>query len=78
MGKKEKAAAAVVAVTAAAGMVAGTVIESPVELVEDVLPITDVQRQTRTMPLFRRNVRKGLPRKSASGSWDFLPLCGCW
>jgi len=44
MGKKEKAAAAVVAVAAAAGMVTGTVIESPVELVEDVLPITDVQR----------------------------------
>jgi len=44
MSKKQKAAAAAVAVAAAAGMVTGAVFESPAELVQDVLPITDVQQ----------------------------------
>jgi len=45
MNKKQKAAAAAVAVAAAAGMVTGTVIESPAELVADVLPIEAQQAE---------------------------------
>jgi len=44
MNRKQKAAAAAVTVVAAAGMVTGTVFESPAELVEDVLPIAGVQQ----------------------------------
>ena len=44
MNRKQKAAAAAMAVVAAAGMVTATVVESPVELLEDPAPVTDVQQ----------------------------------
>lgn len=44
MSKKQKAAAAAMAVMAAAGMVTATVIESPAELIEDPAPVTGVQQ----------------------------------
>ena len=44
MNRKQKAAAAAMAVVAAAGMVTATVVESPAELLEDPAPVTDVQQ----------------------------------
>ncbi|MBE6940649.1 MAG: hypothetical protein E7457_07535, partial [Ruminococcaceae bacterium] len=43
MSKKQKAAAAAMAAVAAAGMVTGSVIDSPVELIGPTVPVADLQ-----------------------------------
>jgi len=63
MGKKQKAAAAAVAVVAAAGMVTGSVIESPAELLEDPAPIADVQQTEDDDAVVAEKRQKGVAAK---------------